>query len=68
MSEAKFAPGEGSLSAETDPSPGFELRSKPPSPTRGEGASKPGREMWQANQLEIALAAMLTISATSAVL
>src|SRR3954467_15675568 len=32
--------GEGSVSAETDPSPGSELRSKPPSPTRGEGTPR----------------------------
>src|SRR4051794_30776983 len=40
MSGAKCAPGEGSASAETDPSPGMtELRSiMPPSPARGEGA------------------------------
>ena len=42
MSGATCEPGEGSISAdeiaEAYPSPGFELRSKPPSPTRGEGA------------------------------
>src|ERR1700686_2583413 len=31
------APDEGSLSAETDPSPVASLREAPPSPTRGEG-------------------------------
>ncbi|GLH82088.1 hypothetical protein SSBR45G_69970 [Bradyrhizobium sp. SSBR45G] len=43
MSGAKCEPGEGSVSAdeiaEAYPSPGFELRSKPPSPARGEGTA-----------------------------